>query len=172
MEVSFSRISYTRTERDWLDRVGKHYLQNAPPGCLFAVGVYGSSSDLFGDSVGEGELKGILLVSRPVARKLPQDGSVGEITRLVLLPECPYGTASDTIRYAFKVALARKMQSVIAYHDRTRHTGCVYKKAGMKKDTKTKARGDGPNAAWGTRAKRKSAEYDNTPKRRWRIDWS
>jgi hypothetical protein len=106
------------------------------------------------------------LVGRPVARMLPQDGSVGEITRMVLLPGLPHGTASRVLVAAADYAKARGMASLIAYHDRTRHTGCIYRKAGFRKDGATSA---ALGAGWGSRGGRTSAQYAATPKRRWRL---
>lgn len=141
-----------------------HYLALPPPGCLFAIAVRPLARGLFG-SEGSGPLMGVCLVGRPVARALPQDGSVGEVTRLVLRPGLPYATASAVLRRAAEVAKARGMASLIAYHDRTRHTGCVYRKAGFRKDGASKARASG----WESRGGRASADQPGTPKRRWRL---
>src|SRR5207247_462034 len=78
--------------------------------------------------------QGLLLVGRPTAPKLPQDGSWGEITRLWLEPGLPHGTASAVIRFAIGLCRERGMSRLISYHDRTRHSGCIYRKAGMRKD--------------------------------------
>lgn len=75
--------SYTRKLKMWL-QAQDHYLGNAPAGCLFCC------------VVEEGlDLQGIILVGRPTARMLPQDGSWGEITRLWLRPGLKYGMASE-----------------------------------------------------------------------------
>jgi len=139
-----------------------HYLALPPPGCLFAIAVRPLARGLFG-SEGSGPLMGVCLVGRPVARMLPQDGTTGEVTRLVLSPGLPYGTASAVLRRAAEVAKARGMASLIAYHDRPRHTGCVYRKAGFRKDGASKARSSG----WESRGGRPSADQPGTPKRRW-----
>lgn len=141
-----------------------HYLALPPPGCLFAVAVRPESPGLFG-SVGAGPLGGVCLVGRPVARMLPQDGSVGEVTRLVLRPGLPYATASAVLLRAAEVARGRGMRALISYHDRTRHTGCIYRKAGFKKDGVSMTNGNG----WGSRPGRPSAQQERTPKRRWRL---
>lgn len=160
-------ISYGRTEREWLDRVGKHYLQNATPGCLFCVGVFGCHEGLFGEDTEDGILRGLCLVSRPIARMLPQDGTVGEITRMVLTPDLPYGTASEVLRFAADRARERGMIRLIAYHDRTRHTGCIYKKAGFRKAGTYTPTGKG----WASRPINSdvSARYEPTSKRRWEL---
>jgi len=112
-----------------------------------------------------GPLLGLCLVGRPVSPRLPQDGSLGEITRMWLAPSLPHGTASRVLRYAAKLAGARGFDALIAYHDRTRHSGCIYRKAGFRKDGVTNP----PEGGWGSRPGRRSGEYETTPKRRWRL---
>nr|AKH47311.1 hypothetical protein [uncultured marine virus] len=158
-------ISYTHAARAWLQSKN-HYLGNAPPGCLYAVGVAEPQPGLFVEPQ-PGRRTGICLVSRPVARGLPQDGSMGEVTRLWLEPGLPYGTASAVLRYAAELGRARGLSCLISYHDRTRHTGCIYRKAGFKKWGTTAAKA---GAAWGSRSGRAAATYKATPKRRWRLD--
>tara|TARA_R100000700_G_scaffold37055_1_gene46891 strand:- start:43 stop:342 length:300 start_codon:yes stop_codon:yes gene_type:complete len=96
---------------------------------------------------------------------LPQDGSTGEVTRLYLLPGLPYGTASAVLRKAATIAKRRGMHALIAYHDRSIHSGCIYRKSGFKKDGTSCPSGKG----WGSRTQRKSAQYTTTKKRRWRL---
>lgn len=87
---------------------------------------------------------------------------------MVLVEGLPHGTASMVLRRAAEIARARGMVTLIAYHDRTRHTGCIYRKAGFRKDgvSQHSARSSG----WGNRSGRKSGALANTPKRRWRLD--
>jgi hypothetical protein len=155
---------YTAQIRAWLD-AGGHYLANAPPGAILCVTVRRLAPGLW-QPTPAGELVGVCLVGRPVARALPQDGSWGEVTRLYLLPGLPHGTASATIRYAAWSAAAQGLRVLISYHDRTRHSGCIYRKAGFRRDGTTTP----PALGWGSRAGRTSADYAPTPKRRWRID--
>lgn len=144
-----------------------HYIGRPPPGCLFCLSVRSEAEGLAGVLVGVWPLLGVCLVGRPVARMLPQDGSVGEITRMVLLDGLPYGTASAVLRRAAEVARARGMVALIAYHDRNRHTGCIYRKAGFRKDgATTPPTGSG----WASRSGRRGQEQQATPKRRWRLD--
>ena len=165
--VWVGQVRYTAPVRAWLQRTD-HYIGNAPPGCLFAVGVRELMDGLAGIEIGVGPLLGLCLVSRPVARRLAQDGSVGEVTRLWLSPRCPYATASRVLSIAAGIARARGMSALISYHDRTRHSGCIYKKAGFKKWGRTKPpSGDG----WGSR--QRSAETivaQAAPKQRWRLE--
>ena len=168
--LHLERVSYTASLRQWVDRVGQHYLDNAPPGCLLAVGVWAAAPGLLpGCTQPCGPIRGLCVVGRPVARQLPQDGSWGEVTRMVLLPGLPHGTASEVLRFAAAAARARGMVALIAYHDRTRHTGCIYRKAGFRKDGTTQPR-EGA-AGWSSRPGREqSAAAGQTPKRRWRLD--
>lgn len=167
MTLWIGRESYDDDAKRWLGRSG-HYLENPPPGCILCIVVRdGGGQNLFGESAPSGPRLGLCLVGRPIARMLPQDGSVGEITRMVLLPGLPHGTASAVLRHAGEVGRLRGMTSLIAYHDRTRHTGCIYRKAGFRKDGSTT-----PSAglAWGSRSGRVSADLPATSKRRWRLD--
>ena len=165
MRVGWCVESYTNEFREWLGRTD-HYLSNPPPGCLFAVAVREMVPDIFGSMSPHGERVGACVVGRPVARMLPQDGSVGEVVRLWLAPGLPYGTASATLRYAAWTAAARGMDALISYHDRTRHTGCIYRKAGFRKDGATAA---AKGAGWGSRSRPLSGAYSATSKRRWRL---
>ena len=160
------RVSYDEDTERWLGRSG-HYLQNPPPGCLFAIGVRQCEPMLFDDlPVPTGPLLGLCLLGRPIARLLPQDGTWAEITRMVLAPGLPHGTASSVLCVAFDEAWRRGVKTVISYHDRTRHTGCIYRKAGMRKDGTTKPSKKG----WGSRDRPNSDAVGATSKRRWRID--
>lgn len=163
--AAFAVESYCDEHRAML--ADSHYLAAPPPGCLFVVAVRPEAMGLFGP-VAAGPLLGVCLVGRPIARHLQQDGSVGEVVRLVLVG-CPYGTASRLLRYAADVALARGMATLIAYHDRTRHTGCIYRKAGFRRDGATPGRVC--PGGWDSRPGRTAgASSQTTPKRRWRLD--
>jgi hypothetical protein len=140
-----------------------HYLALPPPGALFAPAVRRAEVGIGGPR-GSGPLLGVCLVGRPVARRLPQDGMTGEVTRLVLRDGLPYATASAVLRRAAEVGRSRGMIALIAYHDRARHTGCIYRKAGFKKD------GETFGGQWGNRPGREqSARPKPEPKRRWRL---
>lgn len=167
MDLWIGKVTYGDSEKRWLAASG-HYLQNPPPGCLFAIGVRESRADLFADvPVACGPLLGLCLVGRPVARMLAQDGSIGEITRMVLVAGLPHGTASRVLLAAAETARVAGMASLIAYHDRTRHTGCIYRKSGFKKDGATR----GATVGWASRKRReRSADAGTAPKRRWRLN--
>jgi hypothetical protein len=164
-------VPYDAEAKTYLAR-SDHYLGNPPTGALFAVGVRRATPGLFeGEEVGSGPLLGLCVVGRPVARMLAQDGTIGEVTRLHLAPGLPHGTASRVLRRAAEVAAARGMDALIAYHDRTRHTGCVYRKAGFRRDGTTR-RGS-RSGSWGTRERHESAVAASAaPKRRWRLEIS
>lgn len=148
------RVRYTADIRAWLAG-SDHYLGYTPPGCVLAFGYWEHPAQ---------PIKGLILLGRPSARALPQDGSWLEITRLYLEPGAPYGTASELIRYAIRIAFQLGTRTVISYHDRTRHSGCIYRKAGMRKDgvTEGRIRAGGRTGA--------SVATGATSKRRWRID--
>lgn len=166
MNLWIGIVSYDTAAKRYLRDSG-HYLQNPPPGCLFAVGVTELGPDLLSDvSVSIGPMRGLCLIGRPVARALPQDGSMGEITRLVLDAGLPHGTASAVLRFAASEAWHRGMASLVSYHDRSRHTGCIYRKAGFRKDGATKPRTSG----WGSRDRPASEDAGSTSKRRWRLN--
>lgn len=163
-------VRYDAEARGYLDR-GDHYLHNSPPGALFAIGVRRSGIALIeGCDVGEGPLLGLCVVGRPVAPRLSQTGSVGEITRMHLAAGLPHGTASRVLVRAAEVARARGMSELIAYHDRTRHTGCIYRKAGFRRDGVVIPKRDGASG-WGSRPGRNASaiEASFTPKRRWSL---
>jgi hypothetical protein len=158
--------SYDGSTKTWLAKSG-HYLDNPPPGAILCAVVREQGADMLGHPIGVGDRLGLCLLGRPVARMLPQDGTWCEITRFVLVEGLPKGTASHVLRWVFDECRRRRIATVISYHDRTRHTGCIYRKAGMRKDGATTPT---QGAAWGSRANRKSAALPPTPKRRWRID--
>jgi hypothetical protein len=160
------RVTYGPPERAWLN-AHDHYLNNAPPGALLAVGVLERGADLFGHAIGIGGLKGLCLVGRPVAPALPQDGTWGEVSRMYLVAGLPHGTASLVLNAAADLATKRGVKVLIAYHDRTRHTGCIYRKAGFRRDGGHL----GTSHGWATSRKRPASEVaGSTPKRRWRRE--
>lgn len=159
---------YNDAAKLWLKRSG-HYLNAPPPGAFVAVRLAELERGLF-DLVPAPGFLGLAVIGRPVARMLPQKGEWGELLRFVLAPELPKGTASRLLRVAtlrfFVRPYARKL---ISYHDRTKHTGCIYKKAGFKKDGTTRT--GGRRGSWDTRPGRdQGASSEAEPKRRWAIE--
>ena len=152
---------YTHSMRTWLQATD-HYLGNAPPGAMFAVAVRTLCSGLFG-AVPAGELLGVVLVGRPIARMLPQDGTVGQILRMWLAPGLPHGTASEALRFTIWSAAARGIRRLITYHDRSVHTGCCYRKAGFRRAGVTRPSPTG----WASRSGRRSHDAGSTSKRCW-----
>ena len=166
-DVWIEKVLYDATAKSYLRHSG-HYLQNPPPGAFFAVGV-GMIRDLglLGVPTRDPQLRGLCLFGRPVAPRLPQDGTFAEVTRMVLDAGLPYGLASSVLMFGLDLACDRGVKTVIAYHDRSRHTGCIYKKAGFKRDGIKKAN----DGTWGNRPGREqSAEAGQTSKRRWRVE--
>jgi len=124
---------------------------------------------LFGP-VPSGRIIGMVVVGRPIARMLPQDGTVGEILRFVLDRPMPHHTASHVLRVTAELFAKRpRADHLISYHDRSLHTGCIYKKAGFRKDGVSRA--GTRRGSWGTRPNREQAmSSEETSKRRWRLD--
>lgn len=168
--LACEEISYDGGAKKWLARSG-HYLDNPPPGALAAVAVRQICTGLAGIEIATGPILGMVVLGRPTARMLPQDGSMVEIKRMVLVPGLPHGTASAVLRASAIVARAHGARIMISYHDRTRHTGCIYRKAGFRKDGKTVVR-EGQKG-WSTRvgsAVSGAMGHGDTPKQRWRLD--
>lgn len=166
------RMPYTLAAREYLGR-SVHYLDDPPPQALFAIAVERLVQGLFG-LVPSGQLVGLAVLERPKARALPQDGTWAEITRFVLDADeqgrtiLPHGTASRVLAVAIAACRKTRIKTLIAYHDRSRHTGCIYKKAGFKRWGVTKA---DPTKKWSNRPGREqSGDLPPTSKRRWRID--
>jgi hypothetical protein len=161
--IGFRQEPYTRAMRDWLASTD-HYLGRPPSGAMFCVAVREMEPGLFGPTP-SGAVFGLAVVGRPIARKLPQDGTAAELLRLWLAPGLPYGTASRVILYAADVCRARGVRVLYTYHDRSRHTGCIYRKAGFTREHATEPRRD---AGWNTRTERAPTEAGS--RRRWRLD--
>lgn len=165
-------VSYTDAVKKWIRVTAKHYLGKPPPGCFFAIALRPMIGGLFGDVPSDVTLFGAAVVGRPAARNLPQDGSWGELTRFALddTQGLPKGVASRVLEVTMQHFAKRAgAKEFISYHDRSRHSGCIYKKAGMKKDGTT--RKGTRRGTWKSRPGREQAaasEVEN--KRRWR--WS
>lgn len=164
-------VPYDAAMKRWL-AASDHYLGNPPPGCILCVVVGKSRDGLAGIRVRTEPILGMMLLGRPTARMLPQDGSMLELKRMVLIPGLPHGTASACLRAASDMAKRHGAKCLISYHDRSRHTGCIYKKAGFRKDGHTVPL-DGDAKGWATRAGRVVSgreKHGHTSKRRWRLD--
>ncbi|WP_051275799.1 XF1762 family protein [Desulfovirgula thermocuniculi] len=100
-----------------------HYLGYAPPGARACLGVW------YGD-----RLVGVLVFGRPSARLEDQRHTL-ELTRMVLLDECPRNSESRALALAVKW-VRRNMPGIrrlIAYADPGRgHQGTVYRAAGWR----------------------------------------
>lgn len=107
--------------------VGKHHRHNKPPvSALFAVGL----------GNGDGELIGVAIAGRPVARAL-QDGRTVEITRV-----CTIGhknANSKLYGHALRAARALGYLRAITYTLAT-ESGASIRAAGFTQDAKLKAR--------------------------------
>jgi len=110
-----------RVARAFVER--HHYLGYAPPGARACLGVW------YGD-----RLVGVLMFGRPSARLEDQEHTV-ELTRMVLLDECPRNSESRALALAAKWIRGNmpEIRRLIAYADPSRgHRGTVYLAAGWK----------------------------------------
>jgi hypothetical protein len=160
--------TYDDRTKEWLAKSG-HYLDAPPPGALMCVSLESLTRGLFGP-VPSGELFGLALLGRPIARNLPQDGTMAELTRFVLVKGLAEQTASRVLRVAAELWSGRPLsQAIISYHDRSRHSGCIYKKAGFRKNGVTRA--GTRRGSWSSRPGREQGASSEEPsKRRWRLD--
>lgn len=161
--------SYDDATKAWLAKSG-HYLDAPPPGALLVVSLESYTDGLFG-RVPSGALYGLAVLGRPVARNLPQNGTWAELTRFVLERRFEKDhTASHMMRVAAELWSKRPTsEALISYHDRTRHSGCIYKKAGFRKDGVT--RPGTRRGSWSSRPGREQGASSEMPsKRRWRLD--
>lgn len=151
---------YDDATKDWIARSG-HYLDAPPPGALMVVSLEPFAPGLFGP-VPSGALHGLAVLGRPVARNLPQDSTWAELTRFVLARELEkMRVASLVLRVAAELWFGRpRAERLISYHDRSRHSGCIYRKAGFRKDGVTRA--GTRRGTWGSRG----GESRRSPRRR------
>jgi len=116
-----------RIARAFVERY--HYLAYAPPGARICMGAW------YGD-----RLVGVMLFGRPVARLEDQKHTL-ELTRMVLLDECPRNSESRALGLATRWIRGHmpEVRRLIAYADPNRgHRGTVYLAAGWKIVGKTK----------------------------------
>ncbi|WP_051276525.1 XF1762 family protein [Desulfovirgula thermocuniculi] len=110
-----------RTARAFVER--HHYLGYAPPGARACLGVW------YGD-----RLVGTLMFGRPSARLEDQEHTM-ELTRMVLLNECPRNSESRVLALAAEW-IRRNMPEIrrlISYADPGKgHRGTVYRAAGWR----------------------------------------
>jgi hypothetical protein len=128
-----------------------HHRHNRPPvGGLFAL-----AAEL------DGELVGVAMVGRPVARML-QDRFTAEVTRTCTLPSAPKGAVSFLYAACRRVAFALGYRKLITY-TLASESGASLRGAGWQMEAELK-----PRAGWDTPSRRRAAgTVDNTAKRRW-----
>lgn len=160
--------SYDDATKAWLAKSG-HYLDAPPPGALMVVSLETLTQGLFGP-VPSGHLRGLAVLGRPISRNLPQDSTWAELTRFVLAKDLPRETASHFLRVAVELWCGRqRSEAMISYHDRSRHSGCIYKKSGFRRNGVT--RPGTRRGTWGSRPGREQgASSEAASKRRWKID--
>jgi len=108
-----------------------HYLRYAPPGARACLGVWHGT-----------RLMGVLMFGRPAARLEDQRHTL-ELTRMVLLDECPRNSESRALGLAARW-IRRNMPEIhrlIAYADPARgHKGTIYRAAGWRYVGETEGR--------------------------------
>lgn len=113
-------VSY-RTAKLFVEQ--HHYLGYAPPGARACLGVW------YG-----GRLMGVLMFGRPSARLEDQHNTL-ELTRMVLLDECPRNSESRALALA-TMWIRKNMHEIrrlIAYSDPAQgHEGTVYRAVGWR----------------------------------------
>ena len=108
-------------------------------------------------------LVGVVIVGRPVARKLDRDLTL-EISRNCVLDEAPKGTCSFLYAKAIKVWQSMGGKKIITY-TLTTESGSSLKAVNFNKDTEIKI--FKKNTGWTTRANRIWQEVHAIPRIRW-----
>ena len=140
--------------------VAKWHRHNRPPvSALFAVALEH-----------EGEIIGVAMVGRPVARML-QDGRTVEVTRTCTKPDAPKGAVSKLYSHCRRAAHALGWMSCITYTLAT-ESGASLRGAGWQLEMDLS-----PRAGWDTPSRRRGSlplldderTVDRVAKRRWRV---
>ncbi len=129
-----------------------HHRHNRPP----VSGLFALAAEL------DGELVGVAIVGRPVARAL-QDGKTAEVTRTCTLPGAPKGAVSFLYAACRRAAHALGYREIITYTLAT-ESGASLRGAGWQMELELR-----PRSEWNTPArKRGPGTVDHVTKRRWR----
>jgi hypothetical protein len=132
--------------------VREHHRHNRPPlSALFALGAHC-----------DGQLVGVVMVGRPIARMM-QDGHTAEVTRCCVLEGAPMGTCSFLYARARRAAAALGYDRVLTY-TLASETGASLRGAGWQPVAKVRAR------QWSTPKRlRESQPIHGLPKVRWQT---
>ena len=133
---------------------GHHRHNKKVVGYRFAIG-----------AVENGQLVGVAIVGRPVARKL-DDGITCEVTRLCVLPDAPRNTCSFLYRAAWRVWAAMGGERLVTYILNS-EPGASLRGAGMREVARSPAWAEGKG--WTTREGREWQPVHKEGKTRWEI---
>lgn len=152
-DLAVAPVPY-RIARRFVER--NHYLGYAPPGARACLGVFCGS-----------RLAGVLVFGRPSARLEDQVGTL-ELTRMVLLDECPKNSESRALALAARW-VKRNLPGVrrlIAYCDPGQgHRGTVYRAAGWRLAGVTKG------GRWSCPARPGRRDASPGPKLKFELAW-
>jgi hypothetical protein len=113
----------------------------------------------------DGQLVGVAITGRPVARKL-DDRMTVEVTRLCVLETAPKGCCSFLYRAAWRIAAAMGYQRLITYTT-DQESGSSLRGAGFKEVARSPAWAEGKG--WTTRSNREWQAVHAAGKIRWQI---
>jgi hypothetical protein len=142
-----------RTANDFVEKHHRHSARTSNDGGKFAIGL-----DF------EGQLVGVAIVGRPVARLLQRDPGTAELLRCCVSPAAPRNSTSRLAARARRVWQLMGGTRLVTY-TLTRESGASMRGAGFAVDGLVPAR------AWDTPSRRRNArEIENEDKMRWRSD--
>lgn len=101
--------------------------------------------------------------SLPAARMLPQDGSVLELRRFVILPDAPVNTGSRGLKIMSLLVKKDRPQCrrLVSLQDMNVHNGTIYKAAGWKPTNISKG------GEWSCKSRPRPKVQSDSPKQRW-----
>ncbi|CAB4137661.1 hypothetical protein UFOVP326_49 [uncultured Caudovirales phage] len=135
--------------------VARWHRHNKPPvGDIFRAGVWNG-----------GDLVGVAMVGRPVARKLAEAGDAVEVTRLCIRTDLPreltWKAASALYRHAAEEAARRGYRKIITYTLRDEESGMSLRYARWKPEAETKG------GSWDRPGRPREDKAPTVPKIRW-----
>lgn len=145
------RLTHARVEfSDAASFVSEHHRHHTPPvGHLFSIGAYR-----------DGQLVGVVIVGRPVARRR-DDGLTAEVTRLCVLPD-QNNACSFLYGKAAKAALAMGFRRIGTYTLK-REAGASLRAAGWT------LIGETPGKSWSVPSRPREDKHPIEPKLLWEI---
>jgi len=130
-----------------------HHRHNRPP----VSGLFAIAAEM------DGEMIGVAIVGRPVARKL-QDGFTAEVTRTCTLPVAPKGTVSFLYAACRRAAFAIGYRKLITYTLQS-ESGASLRGAGWQLELNL-----APSRPWNVPSRpRKPGTVDGVAKTRWSV---